>query len=319
MKTRGLALEVARIAGHIGAEITGVDLAAELSEEVVAGIRAALLEHQVLVFRDQRLDHGQQVAFGRRFGELTARSRPQHGGELEEFPEILTISPGIDRDLFGLDVEAFYRTRWASPLSGWHTDMSHAVDPPAGAILRAEVVPDFGGDTQWTSLTAAYQGLSEPLRDLVDGLEAEHSFFAGYRMVPGEELDRRVMRMLAADERVALHPVVRVHPETGERALFVNPSRTSRIAGLSPAESGRLLDMLFEHAVRAEYTVRVRWEPGMVVFWDNRSTAHIAATDAAVSGQARVLYRVTLAGDRPVGPTGFVSRPLLGAPMGMPS
>jgi alkyl sulfatase len=308
-------LNIARVAGRIGAEIGEIDLSGPLDEATVSDLRAALLTHKVIFFRNQRLTHAQHVAFGQRFGELTRRSRHQSSTELDEFPQVLTISPQIDQERYGRDNEAFFRTRWASYTTGWHTDMTHTVNPPAASVLRAETVPPFGGDTQWTNLVAAYEGLSKPLKQLVDGLRAEHTFFAGYRMVGHDPVDRSIIESINAEPLIAVHPVVRVHPETGEKALFVNPSRTERIIGFTPTESRHLLDLLFAQITRPEYTVRLRWEVGSIAFWDNRSTAHIAATDVA-DGMVRVLHRVTIVGDRPIGPDGFVSELVAGRPFG---
>ncbi|WP_331461270.1 TauD/TfdA dioxygenase family protein [Micromonospora tarapacensis] len=308
-------LDVRPVAGHIGAEVVGLDLAESLTDGAVAEIRRALLAHKVLFFRGQTLTHAQHVALGQRFGELTRRSRTQSNAALDEYPQILTISPQIDEERYGRDYEAHYRTRWATTITGWHSDMTHAVNPPAASILRAEVAPSVGGDTQWTNLVAAYEGLSAPLRAFVDSLRAEHSFFAGYRMVDHDPIDREIIDMIDGDPLVAVHPVVRVHPETRERALFVNPSRTGRILGLSPAESGHILDLLFAQITRPEYTVRFRWEEGSVAMWDNRSTAHIAATDLK-PGTRRTLHRVTIVGDKPIGPDGFVSELVSGRPFG---
>jgi alpha-ketoglutarate-dependent taurine dioxygenase len=311
--TNGTAVSVKRVAGHIGAEVEGVDLAAPLSPVTVAEIRSALLAHKVIFFRAQALGHREHVAFVEQFGELSERSRPQSNAELDEFPQVLTNDAQIYVERHGRDLEAFYRSRWATCTTGWHTDMSHAVNPPMASVLRAEVVPPFGGDTQWTNLVAAYEGLSPALRDFVDGLRAEHTFLAGYRMVDHE--DREVLDELATRERVAVHPVVRVHPETGEKALFVNPSRTRRIVGLSWPESRRLLELLFEQMTRPEYTVRFRWEPGSVAFWDNRSTAHLGATDFTHVGARRTMHRVTIRGDRPVGVDGRPSELVVGEPL----
>lgn len=307
-------MSVDQVAGYIGAEVSGIDLSSELDDKTVAMLRQALLTHKVLFFRDQRLDHASQIALGRRFGELTGRSRPQSGTNLDEFPEILTISPSIDRQRYGIDYEAHYRRRWVTYTTGWHSDVSHAVNPPAASILRAETCPPFGGDTTWTNLVAAYEGLSAPLRDFVDTLKAEHTFFAGYQMVEQDPEDRAILEMLNANPRIAVHPVVRVHPESGEKALFVNPSRTKRIIGLTPVESRHFLDLLFAQMIRPEYTVRFRWKPGSVAFWDNRATAHLAATDFTHLNADRVLHRVTILGDRPVGPDGFVSELISGEP-----
>ncbi|MET7951057.1 TauD/TfdA family dioxygenase [Micromonospora sp. NPDC005324] len=309
-------LTVRRAAGHIGAYVGGIDLSGDLNDATIENLRAELLAHKVLFFRNQNLNHPAHIALGQRFGTLTVRSRSQSNESLDLYPQILTISPQIDRDMYGVDYEAHYRLRWASGITGWHTDMSHVVNPPAASILRAETVPPFGGDTQWTNLVAAYDGLSAPMRDLCDGLTAEHNFFAGYRMDPSHPVDRKIIDMIGDDAPVAVHPVVRVHPETGERALFVNPSRTARILGLSPAESSALLALLFEQVTRPEYTVRFGWEPGSVAFWDNRATAHLAAPDIDhLDGVERVLHRVTIIGDRPTGPDGFTSHAISGKPL----
>ncbi|WP_405132947.1 TauD/TfdA dioxygenase family protein [Nocardia sp. NBC_01388] len=309
-------ISVTQVAGHIGADIDGVDLSVPLDPETVAEIREALLAHKVVFFHDQKIGHAEHVAFGRSFGELTLRPRPQSGGELDEFPEICTISPTVDLQRYGRDIEAHYRSRWTSASGGWHTDMTHAVNPPMASILRSETAPAFGGDTQWTNLVAAYDGLSGPLRRLVDDLRAEHTFWAGYQMSEYDEVDSSIMEMVNARAMVSVHPVVRLHPETDEKALFVNPSRTSHILGMSRVESRRLLDLLYEQITRPEYTVRFRWAPGSVAFWDNRATAHIAAADVNASDGSRILHRVTLVGDIPAGPDGFSSYAVTGRPFG---
>ncbi|MGN2639000.1 TauD/TfdA dioxygenase family protein [Nocardia takedensis] len=307
---------VERVAGHIGADIDGVDLAGPLDAATIVEIRQALLMHKVLFFRDQSLGHREHVAFGRRFGVLTRRPRPQSGGELDEHPEIVTISPTIDLERYGLDVEAHYRSRWTSAIGGWHTDMTHALNPPTASILRSQTAPTFGGDTQWTNLAAAYEGLSAPLRALVDGLWAEHTFWAGYQMSEHNKVDREILEMVNVTAMASVHPVVRVHPETDEKVLFVSPARTSHILGVSRVESRRLLELLFEQLARPEYTVRLRWAPGTVAFWDNRSTAHIGAADVDASDGSRILHRVTVVGDIPVGADGTSSYALAGHQFG---
>ncbi|MCF6471543.1 TauD/TfdA family dioxygenase [Nonomuraea sp. MG754425] len=300
-------LTIKRVAGHIGAEITGVDLSHSLDPSTVEEIRHALLTYKALFFRGQTLDHGTQIAFARQFGELT-HAHPHEDAPPEEHPQILTIDPRRYEARYGAD-QRERRRRQYSYHSGWHTDVTAAVNPPAASILRAETVPEFGGDTQWTNLAAAYEGLSEPLRGFVDGLRAEHRFLAGYRPADGDDT---LVRRINDNLLVSIHPVVRVHPETGERVLFVNPGFTDHIVGLSPVESRRLLDLLYEHITRPEYTVRFRWQPGSLAFWDNRATAHLAPTDLDHLDVRRTLHRVTLIGDRPVGPDGFVSEIVAG-------
>jgi alpha-ketoglutarate-dependent taurine dioxygenase len=305
-------IRVRRVAGHLGAEIEGLSLD-EASGAALGALRAALLEHQVLFLRRQDLDHPGHVAFARRWGEITRRPPPHRGVFPEGFPEILTVDPRAEHDLFGLDFEGHYRGRWNSCDAGWHTDLTPAQNPPAISILRAEAVPSYGGDTQWASLTAAYEGLSAPLQDLAGELRAEHAFFAGCQMIPHDELDARVLAVNRDDPLAAVHPVVRVIPETGKRALFVNPASTSRIMGLTTAESRHLLGLFFEEAARPEYTVRHQWEAGDLVIWDNRVTAHLSPGDAP-AGEPRRLHRVTIMGDRPVGPDGFISELVAGKP-----
>ncbi|MEV4872805.1 TauD/TfdA dioxygenase family protein [Streptomyces syringium] len=305
-------MQVMRVAGHLGAEVQGVDLSRPMTAAVVEAIRAALEEHQVLFFRAQRLDHAQQVAFAAQFGRLLARARPQSGGELDAFPQVWTISPEADEAAWGFDHEEHYRSRQRQGIGGWHTDLSDAVNPPAASVLRADVLPSHGGDTQWTSLTAAYEGLPPELQRFVDGLQAEHSFFAAYDMNPHDERDKAILDVVG-EPRAALHPVVRVLPASGRKALFINPARVRRIVNLTPAESRHLLELLFQEVTRPEYTVRWRWEVGDVAIWDNRSTAHVGVGDYAHLGQPRIMHRVTLHGEKPIGPGGFVSRALAGS------
>jgi alpha-ketoglutarate-dependent taurine dioxygenase len=302
-------LSVRPVAGHIGADIDGVDLAQPLSSETVEEIRQALHRHKVVFFRGQRLDHASQIAFARRFGELTY-AHPHDDAPPEDHPEIFTIDPRRFEQRYGKDFREEYRKRQYSYYDGWHTDVTAAVNPPVASVLRAEIVPPFGGDTQWTSLVAAYEGLSAPVRAFVDTLRAEHRY-GGSRPVGGDsDYARRVNDNLL----VAVHPVVRVHPVTGERALFVNPGFTSHIVDLTTSESRHVLDLLYAEITRPEYTVRLRWEPGHVAFWDNRATAHLAPRDLAHLDVERRLHRVTLIGDTPVGPDGRESELVAGRP-----
>jgi taurine dioxygenase len=185
------------------------------------------------------------------------------------------------------------------------------VNPPAGSILRAEVAPELGGDTQWTNLAAAYQGLSEPVRRFVDTLRAEHRYGGGSSPAKaGGKYEKRINDNLL----VAIHPVVRVHPVTGEKGLFVNPGFTDHIVDVSGRESKAILDLLYGELTKPEYTVRFRWEPGSVAFWDNRATAHLAPSDIDHLDLRRTLHRVTLVGDVPVGPDGRQSDLVAGQP-----
>ncbi|MBX6389228.1 MAG: TauD/TfdA family dioxygenase [Frankia sp.] len=305
-----LDIDVRPLSGHTGAEIHGVDLREELDDATVAEIRAALHRWKVVFFRGQHLTHAQQVAFGRRFGKLTL-SHPHLKATPDGFPEILPIDSRLYEQHFGPRAEL--RNRKVTYDNGWHTDVTAVVNPPAGSILRAEIVPPYGGDTQWTNLVAAYDALPEPLQRLADSLRAKHSF--GNPFLQRGEFGKKVQ----ANPLLAIHPVVRVHPETGERALFVSPSFTSpenEIVGFGPRQSRAILELFYEQIARPEFTVRWRWSPGDVAFWDNRATAHLGPSDLAHLDFDRVLYRVTIEGDVPVGVDGRESELVLGEPFG---
>jgi alpha-ketoglutarate-dependent sulfate ester dioxygenase len=298
------------ISGRIGAEITGVDISEPLDDSVVEVIRQALDAWKVVFFRGQKLDHASQIAFGRRFGGLTY-AHPHDDTPPEGYPEIYTVDDRRLSARLGFDAKA-RRQQTRSLTSGWHTDVTPAVNPPAGSILRADIVPSFGGDTTFTNLVAAYEGLSEPVRRFVDTLRAEHRYGANWQGFPHayDAYDKRI----DTNRLVAIHPVVRVHPRTGEHALFVNPGFVDHIVGVSPIESRWILEHLFNELIRPEYTVRFRWEPGSVAFWDNRATAHIAPHDLDHLDIERVLHRVTLIGEVPVGPDGRQSELVEGVP-----
>jgi taurine dioxygenase len=279
-----LALE--RLGPGFGAEVRGIDLATA-SDAEVAAVRRALTEHKVLFFSGQDLDPDSQIALGNRLGNLTA-SHP--------------VVPGLDEahtEIYALD----------SADNGfadvWHTDVTFVRRPPLGSILRAVTLPPTGGDTNWADLELAYRSLSEPVRALADQLTAVHDgtrefgyYLAQRRGGEGSVWDGERYRSLEPVE----HPVVRVHPETGRRSLFVNPGFTSHIVGVSDAESRHLLDLFYAHITKPEHIVRHRWQVGDVAMWDNRATAHYANRD--YGDARRVMHRVTLRGDEPVGVAG---------------
>ena len=301
------AFAVHPVAGHIGADISGVDLGHPLDDTTVTRLTEALHRYKVIFFRDQELDHAAQIRFGRHFGELTY-AHPHDEAPPQGHPEIFTVDPQRYAQRYGND-PARNRRKY-SYVAGWHTDVTAAVNPPAASILRAEVVPEVGGDTTWTNLVAAYERLSTPVRAFIDGLRAEHRY-GGSNTPSGEGgYARRVNDNLL----VSVHPVVRVHPVTGERALFVNPGFTSHIVDVGPRESRAILDFLYAELTRPEYTVRLRWRPGSVAFWDNRATAHLAPADLDHLDVQRTLHRVTLIGERPVGPDGRESELVAGRP-----
>ena len=313
-ETTTAGITVTPVAGHIGADITGVDIAEPLAPEQVDAIRDALHRHKVIFFRGQRLDHASQIAFGRQFGELTY-AHPHDDAPPESYPEIFTVDPDRFSQRYGEDYRKEYRRRQYSYFSGWHTDVTAAVNPPAGSILRADVVPAIGGDTQWTNLVAAYEDLSEPVKAFADTLRAEHRYGGDYGAGGnGARSASKYAQRINDNLLVAWHPVVRVHPYTGEKALFVNPGFTSHIVGVSARESKAILDLLYAQLTQPEYTVRLRWEPGTVAFWDNRATAHLAPRDIEHLDLQRTLHRVTLVGEVPVGPDGRESELVAGQP-----
>ncbi|WP_029431183.1 TauD/TfdA family dioxygenase [Blastococcus sp. URHD0036] len=277
--TRALAVE--RLGAYHGARITDVDLASA-SDETLAAVRAALVEHKVLFFPAQSLDPDSQVLLGRRLGELTP-SHPVVRGLDDEHPEIYSLDAADN---------GFADT--------WHTDVTFVRRPPLGSILRAVQLPPLGGDTNWADAEAAYASLSAPVRALADQLTAVHDGNRewGYHLAQrgGNQWEDCEYTRLEPVE----HPVVRVHPETGRRSLFVNPGFTSHIAGVSEAESRGLLDAFYAHLTKPEHIVRHRWAAGDVAMWDNRSTLHYANRD--YGDFRRIMHRVTLRGDVPVGP-----------------
>jgi alpha-ketoglutarate-dependent sulfate ester dioxygenase len=297
-------LDVRPTTAVIGAEIHGVDLSEPLDGAVVDEIRAALHRWKVVFFRDQDISPSQQIAFGRNFGEITP-AHPVVGGDgAHGHPEIFRLDAAQQRRVFEAARASADVTETFDTSRGWHTDITFVPNPALGSILRGVVVPPYGGDTLFTNLVAAYSALSAPIQRLVDGLQAVHRWH-GY---DGEPVAGRAPK----EQPAAVHPVVRVHPETGEKALFVNPVFTKHVVGLSARESHDLLELLFHFVSRPDLTVRFRWEPGSIAFWDNRATAHLGPVDAAHAELERVVERITITGDLPVGPDGFTSHALTG-------
>lgn len=276
-------LQARPIAGALGAEIAGIDLRS-ITDQAFEEIRAALAEHQVIFFRDQSLSPDQHLSLTRRFGDLC--DVPHASRRLAGYPDILEVvdkaTSGNKRNVGG----------------DWHTDMPFLERPPAQCVLYARQVPDHGGDTQWTSLSAAYETLSDGMRATLDTLRAVHSAtrLAGSRFIgtytrevrpPIEEMDREV-----------LHPLVRTHVETGRRCLFVNRTTFLRFEGWTEAESEALHEFLCRHVTRPEFICRFRWTPNALAIWDNRCTQHYAIDDYGTS--TRTMYRTTVTGERPV-------------------
>jgi taurine dioxygenase len=269
-------IQVRPLTPVLGAEVSDIDLTAALSNRQVEELHAALAAHQVLFFRDQKIDLEQHKRLGRHFGEL--HIHPNTPGP-EGHPEILPIhADGQSKRANG---------------ENWHSDVSCDAEPPMGSILHLHTVPPVGGDTIFASQTAAYDALTPAFKSFLDGLTATHS---------GDRSYRRTNRLLGIDDSQrtfpqAVHPVVRTHPVTGRKALFVNENFTMHINELSPAESRAVLDFLCAHSTKPAFQVRFSWQPHSIAFWDNRAVQHIAMWD--YFPQVRSGYRVTVKGDRP--------------------
>jgi alpha-ketoglutarate-dependent taurine dioxygenase len=291
----------------IGAEISGIDLTKPLDPETFAELRAALNQYRVVFLRDQDISNDQLKDFGRNFGPLTPAHPISEG--LIDHPEIWERA--VDE----------YRTRriandtkppGAQPprdYKGWHIDITFVANPNSYSILHGVEIPAYGGDTLFANLIAAYEGLSPKIKTLIDGLQAVHRTSA-YESGGADRKPRRDGR--STGPFVSLHPLVRIHPETGEKLLFLNPGTTSHIVGLKERESQALLDLLYGELTRPEYAVRFRWAPKSLVVWDNQAVAHAGPIDYAHFDLPRVVRRITVAGDLPTGADGFRSQALEG-------
>lgn len=280
-------IEIRRLDAPVGAEVIGLDLNRPLADADFARIHRAHLDHHVLVFRDQRITPQQQIDFSRRFGPL--QIHVLHQFQLPGHPEILVVSNILENGQpIGLGDAGHY----------WHSDLSYKEKPSLGSLLHAQELPEEGGDTLFADMHLAWDTLPKALKRQVAGLRAEHSYLAKY-----EELRARSpWRPKLSDEQVAQvkpveQPVVRTHPETGRKALFVSEHFTTRIVGLSDDESADLLAQLFAHSVKPEHLYRHQWQPHDMVFWDNRSLMHLAA--GCPDHLRRRLNRTTIEGDLP--------------------
>jgi taurine dioxygenase len=264
-------LSITPLTPRIGAEIAGLDLLRPLSDVQVTALKQALADHLVLFFRDQPIDHESHKRFGRAFGELAFHSAVPG---LDEHPEIVAIHADADsKFVAGED---------------WHSDLTCDAEPPLGSILALHTVPPMGGDTLFASMYAAYEALSPRMQAFLEGLTAIHDADHVYRpLFP--DIDRKYP--------CSTHPVVRTHPVTGRKLLFVNSSYVTRIVELPQAESDAVLAFLYAHLQNPNFHVRFRWTPDAIAFWDNRCTQHLATWD--YFPQTRSGYRVTVAGDRP--------------------
>jgi len=278
-------IRVDRIAGALGAEISGVDLSRPVSDAAIGEIRAALLDNLVIFLHDQQLSPEQQLVFGRRFGELQVH---EFVGGMAAHPEIIEVrkEPQETRNFGG----------------GWHTDVSYLERPALGSVLYARDVPDYGGDTLFANQYLAYETLSDGMKALLGGMTAIHSARRPYGVNATRAFEPGPSSMSfhfseAAHAEVE-HPVVRTHAETGRKALYVNGAFTVRFKDMTEEESAPLLHYLCQHGVRPEFTCRFRWRPNSIAFWDNRCVQHNAVND--YQGERRVMHRIAIEGERPI-------------------
>lgn len=277
-----MTLHITPLTPAIGAVVEGIDLTRDINDQQRGAIEQALLDHQVIFWRDQTLSPTQQARFARRFGDL--HIHPIYPSVPEE-PEVLVLDTAVT------DVR---------DNAIWHTDVTFLANPAMGAVLAAKQVPAFGGDTCWASGIAAFEALSAPLQTLLQGLSATHDFAKSFPLERfGNDAQALARWEQTRREHIPLsHPVVRTHPLSGRKALFVSEGFTTRINEVTAQESEALLRFLFAHAIRPEFTVRWHWRAGDVAFWDNRVTQHYATDD--YRPQRRIMHRATLLGDKPV-------------------
>ena len=272
-------LDIKPLAGALGAEIEGIDLSAELTEESRLRLRKLLNEYQVIFFRDQDIGPAQQRELALSFGPL--QTHPAYE-TVEGFPEITILESTADKP---------------TKIEAWHTDMTFREHPPLGAVLKSVISPSRGGDTLWSSMTAAYDGLSFQMQQFLEGLNAVHDFSWGFKESLAEPGGRERLADAVAANPPVRHPVIRTHPETGKKVIFVNSLFTTHIEGLRPSESDALLSFLYDHITTAEYTCRFQWRANSIAIWDNRSTQHKPINDYFPAH--RRMERITIDGDKP--------------------
>lgn len=277
-------IEVVKMGAHIGAEIRGVNLSETQGDVILDAIHTALMDHGVIIFRNQTITSEAQIAFGRQFGELTIHP---FSPNLPETPELIILDN--------------HEKNPPRLTDQWHSDETFRKEPPMGTILRSAIIPPVGGDTVFASMVAAFEGLSERVQEFIMDLKAIHDFKPFRTLFTDSEDDIKKRRRMEDMFPNPLHPVVRIHPVTGQKTLFVNPQFTTMIKDLKDRESRAVLDMLFHQAEIPDYQFRVKWEPEMLVFWDNRAVQHYAVHD--YYPHRRRMERITLKGDRPYGPS----------------
>jgi len=268
-------IRVEPIAAALGAEVSGVDLRQKSDDATMREIHDAWMQHQVLFFRDQNITPQQQKDFARHFGEL----------------HVHPVLPSLEADGHPEIVVLESNEHLPYVAETWHSDVTFERRPPLGAVLHAVVVPEAGGDTMWSSMYAAYEALSDPMQRLLSELRAVHDGGA-FQAIATEDQKRELSK-----DQTSVHPVIRSHPVTGRKGIFVNPTFTRRIKGMRARESRALLDFLFEHVGSPEFTCRFRWRPNSIAMWDNRCTQHRVVADNLKA--RRRMERVTICGDEP--------------------
>jgi len=271
--------DVKLTAGALGAELSGVNLCQDLTPEVYAEIHRLLNEHQVIFFRDQDISHVQQKALAESFGPL--QSHPAYG-TVEGFPQISILESTPEKQ---------------TKIEAWHSDMTFRAHPPVGTVLRSKIIPAKGGDTLFSSMTAAYDALSPAMKTFLDGLTAVHDFRWGFKESLAEPGGAERLAQAIADNPPVEHPVIHTHPETGKKVIYVNELFTTHIVGMKRKESDAILKFLYEHVVTVEFTTRFSWEPNCIAIWDNRSTQHKPVNDYFPAH--RRLERITIDGVKP--------------------
>jgi len=272
-----IVLTVTPVCGALGGEVSGIDLGQLLSEATMQEIHQALLEYEVLFFRDQNLSPEAQTRFAEWFGAPQLHQAYPH---VEGYPHITILENDKDNP---------------SKIEMWHTDMTFRKNPPLGSVLHGVIIPEGCGDTVFASMSSAYEGLSDSMQNFLSGLTAVHDFSYGFRESLEESGGRERLAEMVRDNPPVEHPVVRTHPQSGKQALFVNSLFTSRIKGMKQNESEAILQFLFTHMVTPEYTCRFRWQEDSVAFWDNRITQHKPINDYWPA--RRKLQRITIDGD----------------------
>ena len=282
LTTQQAGVTVTRTGVYLGAEVSGIDLRQPLSDAQFAAVETALVENELIIFRDQEISSEDLMRLGRRFGELTVHPFAPNEGAA---PQLIKFRNDETNAPFGTDV--------------WHSDETFRAEPPMATVLCAKEVPALGGDTMFASMSAAFQGLSARMREFVSGLEGVHDLKPFRALFGDSEEDRKNLQRFELQYPPQLHPVVRVHPVSGRKVLFVNPQFTIAIKDMDERESRSLLDTLFQQVLTPEYQFRLRWAPHTIAMWDNRSTQHYAIHD--YYPQRRYMERVTIRGGRVTG------------------